>query len=111
MTSYRPAQYFKGPWNQPELADWSRWSWCPPEDHATLRTNLNPYICNPISQRERESREIEGLILKMYNLSVRDLEYAILYEQISYRYPNATNALPQPEYSHTTTLACQVPDS
>ena len=57
----------------------------------------------------RDSNDLEDMVLKMHNLSVRDPAYAVLYAQICHHFPNAATPFPRPEFGQTTTVAYQTP--
>lgn len=58
----------------------------------------------------QENDDLEDMVLKMHGLSVRDPAYAVLYAQVSHRFPNAAKPLPLPDFGQTTTtVAYQTP--
>jgi hypothetical protein len=59
----------------------------------------------------RDNIDLEDMVLKMHNLSVREPAYAALYAQICHHYPNAAKPLLLPDFGQTAAVAYQSPAS
>jgi hypothetical protein len=64
---------------------------------------------NPTKASAHDNNDLEDMVLKKHNLSVRDPAYAALYAQICHHYPNAAKPLPLPDFGQTTAITYQSP--
>jgi hypothetical protein len=87
---------------QPNLPD-------PPKaEYETRKVRFADQQPQKVSAQEND--DLEDMVLKMHGLSVRDPAYAVLYAQVSHRFPNAAKPLPLPDFGQaTTTVAYQTP--